>query len=98
MEATGTLFQLLNINKLTQQVISFVTGINEITRKKSISKIKDIMFSILRDINGGGIGHDRLHYALFDLTQFLLLPKVIPSSENIEILEKNKLHKRFRAS
>ena len=36
----------------------------------------------------GGVGHDSLHYALFDLTQFLLLPKITPSSEDVEILEK----------
>lgn len=36
----------------------------------------------------GGVRHDHLHYALFDLTQFLLLPKATPSSEDVKILQK----------
>jgi hypothetical protein len=39
----------------------------------------------------GGVRHTQLEYALFDLEQFLLLPNVIPSEEDRDIL-RNILH------
>lgn len=36
----------------------------------------------------GGVRHDKLNYALFDLEQFLKLPKVIPTENDKKILKK----------
>ena len=50
----------------------------------------------------GGVRHTKLNYVLFDLEQFIKLPKVIPSSDDYELLNKilkciNELDSNYKA-
>ena len=88
---------MIDINKVTFEV----NGLNFNKFLRALNKENIPIFNFER-YKFGGVRHTYLDYALFDLEQFVKLPKVTPSNEDKEILQKilgcvDKLEKNQKA-